>query len=66
MSVSVLSVSYTHLDVYKRQQKTSTSPYGRETVSSGYPVNMAEIMAGMPGVCYSCLLYTSSLVPTME
>ena len=34
-------------------QKTSTSPYGRETVSSGYPVNMAEIMAGMPGVCYS-------------
>lgn len=34
-------------------QETSTSPYGREKSSSGYPVNMAEIMAQMPGVCYS-------------
>lgn len=34
-------------------QVTSTSPYGRAIASSGYPVNMAEIMANMPGVCYS-------------
>lgn len=34
-------------------QVTSTSPAGREKSSSGYPVNMAEIMANMPGVCYS-------------
>lgn len=34
-------------------QVTSTSPAGRQKSSSGYPVNMAEIMAGMPGVCYS-------------
>lgn len=34
-------------------QVTTTSPYGRTVPTSGYPVNMAEIMAGMPGVCYS-------------
>lgn len=34
-------------------QVTSTSPMGREEASSGFPVNMAEIMANMPGVCYS-------------
>ncbi|EGO62610.1 thiamine pyrophosphate-dependent enzyme [Acetonema longum] len=34
-------------------QVTSTSPHGRSAATSGYPVNMAEIMARMPGVCYS-------------
>jgi 2-oxoglutarate ferredoxin oxidoreductase subunit beta len=34
-------------------QHTSTSPLGRTVAESGYPVNMAEIMAGMPGVQYS-------------
>jgi 2-oxoglutarate ferredoxin oxidoreductase subunit beta len=34
-------------------QKTTTSPYGRDIPTSGHPVNMAEIMGNMPGVCYS-------------
>ena len=34
-------------------QYASTAPYGREVVNSGYPVKMAELMATMPGVCYS-------------
>jgi len=34
-------------------QSTSTSPLGRQIPQAGYPVNMAEIMAGMPGVQYS-------------
>ncbi len=34
-------------------QYASTAPYGRETINSGYPVKMAELMATMPGVCYS-------------
>ena len=34
-------------------QVASTAPYGRETLNSGYPVQMAELMATMPGVVYS-------------
>lgn len=34
-------------------QKTTTSPFGRTRALAGYPVNMAEILAGMPGCYYS-------------
>lgn len=34
-------------------QYASTAPSGREVLNSGYPVKMAELMATMPGVCYS-------------
>jgi 2-oxoglutarate ferredoxin oxidoreductase subunit beta len=34
-------------------QKATTSPFGREQHNTGHPVNMAEIMAQMPGVIYS-------------
>ncbi len=34
-------------------QHASTAPYGRRIDSSGYPVQMAELMATMPGVIYS-------------
>lgn len=34
-------------------QNATTSPGGRMVLNSGYPVKMAEIMAGMPGVTYS-------------
>lgn len=34
-------------------QKTTTSPYGRGTQYTGNPVNMAEIIAGIPGCYYS-------------
>ena len=34
-------------------QVASTAPYGRNKDTSGYPVNMAELMASMPGVMYS-------------
>lgn len=34
-------------------QKTSTSPHGRSVDNSGYPVNMAEIIANLPGCYYS-------------
>ena len=32
---------------------TAPAPTGRMTDNSGYPVKMAEIMAQLPGVCYS-------------
>ena len=34
-------------------QVASTAPYGREVLNAGYPVQMAELMASMPGVIYS-------------
>ena len=34
-------------------QKTTTSPYGREATYTGNPVNMAEIIASIPGCYYS-------------
>jgi 2-oxoglutarate ferredoxin oxidoreductase subunit beta len=35
------------------QQKTSTSPYGRNVASDGYPIRMAELLAGLDGTAYS-------------
>jgi 2-oxoglutarate ferredoxin oxidoreductase subunit beta len=34
-------------------QKTTTSPYGREFSSEGYPIKMAELLATLEGVAYS-------------
>lgn len=34
-------------------QITSTSPHGKSAVSDGYPVQMAEILAALPGCYYS-------------
>ena len=32
--------------------KTSTSPYGRDTTTMGYPLKITEMIALLPGVCY--------------
>lgn len=32
--------------------KTSTSPYGRTVEINGYPLNMTNILATLPGTCY--------------
>ncbi len=34
-------------------QYATTAPVGRSVINSGYPVNMAELLATLPGVCYS-------------
>jgi 2-oxoglutarate ferredoxin oxidoreductase subunit beta len=34
-------------------QKTTSSPFGRDAKLAGYPVRMAELMAGLPGTAYS-------------
>lgn len=33
-------------------QKTATTPYGRRVDLNGYPLNMTQILAGLPGTCY--------------
>jgi len=35
------------------EQKTSTSPYGRNVNSDGYPIRMAELLSNLQGVAYS-------------
>jgi 2-oxoglutarate ferredoxin oxidoreductase subunit beta len=34
-------------------QQTTTSPYGRDFKSEGYPIKMAEMLATLEGVAYS-------------
>jgi 2-oxoglutarate ferredoxin oxidoreductase subunit beta len=34
-------------------QKTTSSPFGRDVASSGQPMHMAELLAGLPGTAYS-------------
>lgn len=34
-------------------QKTTSSPYGRDEQSTGKPIRMAELLAGLPGTAYS-------------
>ncbi len=41
-------------------QHTTTSPYGRGEEFTGHPVNMAEIIAGIPGCYYSERVTVSS------
>ncbi|MEI6508960.1 MAG: thiamine pyrophosphate-dependent enzyme [Bacteroidota bacterium] len=33
--------------------KTATSPFGRDTVSMGFPLKITEMVAMLPGVCYA-------------
>ncbi len=42
------------------EQKTSTSPYGRKAETSGYPVNMAELISNVPGCYYSERVYVNN------
>jgi len=34
-------------------QKTTSSPFGRDVKLAGYPLRMAELLAGLPGTAYS-------------
>jgi 2-oxoglutarate ferredoxin oxidoreductase subunit beta len=34
-------------------QKTTSSPFGRDVKLTGYPIRMAELLAGLPGTAYS-------------
>jgi 2-oxoglutarate ferredoxin oxidoreductase subunit beta len=34
-------------------QKTTSSPFGRDVKLAGYPIRMAELLAGLPGTAYS-------------
>ncbi len=34
-------------------QKTTSSPFGRDAKLAGYPMRMAELLAGLPGTAYS-------------
>jgi 2-oxoglutarate ferredoxin oxidoreductase subunit beta len=34
-------------------QKTTSSPFGRDVNLAGYPIRMAEMLAGLPGTVYS-------------
>ncbi len=34
-------------------QKTSSSPFGRDVDSAGYPLRMVELLAGLEGTVYS-------------
>jgi 2-oxoglutarate/2-oxoacid ferredoxin oxidoreductase subunit beta len=42
------------------QQKTSTSPYGRNVLSEGYPIRMAELLAVLDGTAYSTRVAVNS------
>jgi 2-oxoglutarate ferredoxin oxidoreductase subunit beta len=41
-------------------QKTSTSPYGRDFRTEGYPIRVAELLAGLEGTAYSARVTVSS------
>ncbi len=41
-------------------QKTSTSPYGRDFRSEGYPIRIAEMLAGLEGTAYSARVTVST------
>lgn len=34
-------------------QKTTSSPFGRDALLAGYPIRVAELLAGLPGTVYS-------------
>ena len=42
-------------------QKTTTSPFGRETQREGYPLKVAEIMALLDGVAFSARVAVSTI-----
>ncbi len=41
-------------------QKTSTSPYGRNVSTDGYPIRMAELLSNLEGVTYSARVAVNS------
>ena len=41
-------------------QKTTTSPYGRNVHTDGYPMRMAELIAALDGSAYSCRVAVNS------
>jgi len=41
-------------------QKTSTTPYGRDFSGDGYPIRMAELLAGLEGTAYSARVAVST------
>lgn len=41
-------------------QKTSTTPYGRDFRGDGYPIRMAELLAGLEGTAYSARVAVST------
>ncbi|WP_432822058.1 thiamine pyrophosphate-dependent enzyme, partial [Trichloromonas sp.] len=41
-------------------QKTSTSPYGRNVNTDGYPIRMAELLSNLEGVTYSARVSVNS------
>jgi 2-oxoglutarate ferredoxin oxidoreductase subunit beta len=41
-------------------QKTSTSPYGRNVNTDGYPIRMAELLSNLEGVTYSARVAVNS------
>ncbi|MBE0597519.1 MAG: 2-oxoglutarate oxidoreductase [Desulfuromonadales bacterium] len=42
------------------QQRTTTSPYGRNVATDGYPIRMAELLAGLEGTAYSARVAVNS------
>ena len=67
-NMAFMSVSYTHLDVYKRQVIVPGSVFGRDGSRYGYGKGYYDrFFAKNPklkryAVCYACLLYTSRCV----
>ena len=66
MGVYTLAVSYTHLDVYKRQFLPTTAfAAAQRRLGSGLSLHRAPIVSGgrcCPSSLYTCLLYTSRCV----
>ncbi len=42
-------------------QKTTTTPYGRRREKEGYPLKMAELLAGLEGVAYSARVAVNNI-----
>ena len=61
-----ISVSYTHLDVYKRQlqdiMKSYAQEYGVKIVATTQRTVLSPRKHNFTSVLYSCLLYTSRCV----
>ncbi|PLX84774.1 MAG: 2-oxoglutarate oxidoreductase [Desulfuromonas sp.] len=42
------------------EQKTTTSPYGRDVEQAGHPIRMAELLTGLEGTAYSARVSVNS------
>jgi len=47
-------------------QKTTTSPYGRQCEECGYPIKMAELLAGLPGTAFSARVAVDKVKNLMQ